>query len=55
VETGKEKGWKVYFPDFEYCTDNAAMIGRAGYFKWEKKRFAGFQVVTEPRLAIGQS
>jgi N6-L-threonylcarbamoyladenine synthase len=55
VETGKEKGWKVYFPDFEYCTDNAAMIGRAGYFKWEKKQFAGLQVVTEPRLAIGQS
>ncbi len=26
----------VYFPSIKYCTDNAAMIGVAGYFKYKK-------------------
>jgi len=30
---GKELGVRVYIPKFEYCTDNAAMIGVVGYFK----------------------
>ena len=25
-------GYKVYYPDLVYCTDNAAMIATAGYF-----------------------
>jgi len=26
----------VIIPDFEYCTDNAAMIGIAAYYQWQK-------------------
>ncbi|HOY94227.1 MAG TPA: tRNA (adenosine(37)-N6)-threonylcarbamoyltransferase complex transferase subunit TsaD [Catalimonadaceae bacterium] len=48
-----QKEGRVYFPDFEYCTDNAAMIGRAACFKWEQKDFCGLDETTEPRLAIG--
>jgi N6-L-threonylcarbamoyladenine synthase len=37
-------GWRVFIPKFEYCTDNAAMIAIAGYFKYLKKEFAGQSV-----------
>ncbi len=30
----EELNWKIYIPDFEYCTDNAAMIAMAGYYKF---------------------
>ncbi len=40
METGKEKGWRVFIPKFGYTTDNAAMIAMAGYFKYLKKDFA---------------
>lgn len=29
------KGYNIYFPDTEYSTDNAAMIGLAGYLKYK--------------------
>lgn len=38
-ETGKAKGWQTYIPPFEYCTDNAAMIGIAAWFKYQHKEF----------------
>jgi N6-L-threonylcarbamoyladenine synthase len=27
-------GWEVYIPKFSYTTDNAAMIGITGYYKY---------------------
>ena len=32
-------GWTVYIPKFSYTTDNAAMIGIVGYFKYKDKEF----------------
>jgi N6-L-threonylcarbamoyladenine synthase len=40
TETGSELGWNVYIPEFQYSTDNAAMIAMAGYFKYLKGQFA---------------
>ena len=34
------KKYNLYIPKFEYCTDNAAMIAIAGYFKYLNKEFA---------------
>ncbi|MCD6064544.1 MAG: tsaD [Flavipsychrobacter sp.] len=43
-EAGIENGWQVYIPRFEYCTDNAAMIGITGYYKFLKGEFADLSV-----------
>ncbi|NNF01505.1 MAG: tRNA (adenosine(37)-N6)-threonylcarbamoyltransferase complex transferase subunit TsaD [Bacteroidia bacterium] len=29
-----KKSWQLYIPDFQYCTDNGAMIAIAGYYKY---------------------
>jgi N6-L-threonylcarbamoyladenine synthase len=36
----EEGKWNVFIPDFEFCTDNAAMIAITGYFKYLKNDFA---------------
>ncbi len=43
-ETGEQLGWQVYIPKFEYCTDNAAMIGITGYYKYLQGQFADMSV-----------
>ena len=35
----KRYGWTIYIPKFSYTTDNAAMIGITGYFKYLDKEF----------------
>ncbi len=42
---GASLNWKVYIPDFQYTTDNAAMIAMAGYQKYLRGEFAS-QTVT---------
>lgn len=32
----KENGYRLYYPDMVYCTDNAAMIGAAAYYDYIK-------------------
>ncbi|WP_028979540.1 tRNA (adenosine(37)-N6)-threonylcarbamoyltransferase complex transferase subunit TsaD [Sporocytophaga myxococcoides] len=44
------KGWKVYVPDFQYCTDNAAMIAMAAHFKYVKGDFSNQALVPDPRM-----
>ena len=35
LKDGEHKfGWKTFVPKFEYCTDNAGMIGIVGYLKY---------------------
>lgn len=40
-QVGTEKGWEVFIPKFEYCTDNAAMIAMTAYYKYQKEDFVG--------------
>lgn len=47
--------WQVYIPRFEYCTDNAAMIGIVGYYKYLNKEFTDLSVSPQPRLNFNLS
>jgi len=42
METARsEWGWQTYIPQFQFTTDNAAMIAVTGYFKFLKGEFIG--------------
>jgi len=45
-------GWKTYVPKFEYTTDNAAMIGIVGYYKYLKGEFSDLSVSAQARYKI---
>ncbi len=47
-----KKGWNVYIPAFEYCTDNAAMIGMAAHYKFLKKEFSSLDVTPLARMPV---
>jgi N6-L-threonylcarbamoyladenine synthase len=51
-QTGQIEGWTTYIPRFEYCTDNAAMIAIAGYFKFLNREFAAHDVAPMARMAF---
>ncbi len=48
-EAGEQNRWHVYIPKFEYCTDNAAMIGVTGYYKYLKGAFSDMDVSPSAR------
>lgn len=52
-ELGQKRGWKVFIPKFEYCTDNAAMIAIAGYYKFLKRDFVGQDITPLARMHVG--
>ena len=49
IETGESLNWNVYIPEFEYTTDNAAMIAIAGYFKYLNRDFADQRITPYAR------
>ncbi len=52
TDLGKEMNCTVHIPKFEYCTDNAAMIGVAGYYKYLRKQFASHNIKPLARYAL---
>ncbi len=52
AQLGKERGWNVFVPDFEYCTDNAAMIAIAAHFKFLKNKFCDLSIAPAANLAV---
>ncbi len=43
-EWGEREGWTTYIPAFQYCTDNAGMIGVTAYYKYLRGEFCGQEV-----------
>jgi len=49
-QMGGELGWNTFIPQFQYCTDNAAMIAIAGYYKFMKGDFVGQDIAPLARM-----
>lgn len=45
-------GWHIFIPKFSYTTDNAAMIGITGYFKYLDKDFCGIDLPAYSRVTL---
>ena len=48
----QKMGWAVYIPEFQYCTDNAAMIAMAAHFKFVKGIFCEMDISPTANMAI---
>ena len=53
-EACEERGVKLYYPSPVYCTDNAAMIGVAGYYEYRKGVRHGLDLNAIPNLRLGE-
>ena len=51
-ERGKLEGIKIYYPSLVLCTDNAAMIGSAGYFNFIKGVRPPLDLKVDPNLGF---
>jgi N6-L-threonylcarbamoyladenine synthase len=40
----EERSWNLFVPEFRFTTDNAAMIGITGYYKFLRSEFSGHDV-----------
>ena len=49
-----ENGIKLYYPSIGLCTDNAAMIGAAGYYEYINGTRHGLDLNAIPNLKIGE-
>ena len=48
-EAGRKYHWNTFIPAFQYCTDNAAMIGITAYYKFLEKDFADLSITASAR------
>jgi N6-L-threonylcarbamoyladenine synthase len=46
-----EKGWKVFIPEFQFCTDNAGMIAITAYFNYLEKMFVDQSIQASARIS----
>ena len=52
LDYGKRYRWNVYIPPFSFTTDNAAMIGQAGYYKYLDGDFCSVEAVPYAKTRI---
>jgi N6-L-threonylcarbamoyladenine synthase len=43
-EEAVRRNWNLFIPEFRYTTDNAAMIGITGYYKYLRGEFCTHDV-----------
>ena len=47
-------GWTIYIPKFSYTTDNAAMIGIVGYYKYLHGDFCSIDAPAFSKVSLGE-
>jgi N6-L-threonylcarbamoyladenine synthase len=47
---GIQKRFNTYVPPLEYTTDNAAMIGIAGYYNYRNGEYASLEVTASAKI-----
>lgn len=50
IKEAEKRGWNLFIPDLSLTTDNAAMIGITGYYKYLGSDFTGQDVIPMARL-----
>ncbi len=53
LKMAEKNGYKAYIPDLRYCTDNAAMIGSAGYYNYIAGYRGGIDLNAVANLKLG--
>ena len=46
----EKRGWNIFLPELRYTTDNAAMIGITGYYKYLRSDFTDHSVIPLARI-----
>ena len=54
AEACEKEGISFYHPSPVFCTDNAAMIGAAGYYEYRKGARHGYDLNAVPNLRLGE-
>ncbi|WP_249304757.1 tRNA (adenosine(37)-N6)-threonylcarbamoyltransferase complex transferase subunit TsaD [Qiania dongpingensis] len=53
-EACEKEGFRFYHPSPALCTDNAAMIGAAAYYEYQKGTRSGWDLNAVPNLKLGE-
>jgi N6-L-threonylcarbamoyladenine synthase len=51
-KAAEQNSWNVFIPAFQFCTDNAAMIAIAGYYKFLAKDFVAQDIAPLARMTL---
>jgi N6-L-threonylcarbamoyladenine synthase len=52
TKRAREMDKRIFIPHYEYCTDNAAMIAMAGYYRLKENQFSSLDLTATANLSL---